>query len=92
MNTQLSFEVSRHAQLRESGQDGILIGSLKIAGDFAVSVDLDSGDQLTVHVADADGNVIATAVAEVGGVGFAPIKDKDMVVGTERQHKAKVTG
>lgn len=60
-------------------------------GAFTVRHDLQPGAELTVSIADADGEVIATGVAAVASVGFVPITNDGDVVGTTRVHKAKLT-
>lgn len=82
---QLSLNVDRHPHLPD---DGMLMGTLKLGGGFAVPRDLQPGEELTVTVADADGQVIAASRAEVETVAFPPIKDKGVAIGTERRHKA----
>lgn len=82
---QLTFEVAPHPEAGE-----FIDGSLKISGTFGCRKDLNPGDELTVQIANADGEVIASGLAEVGPVGFAPIKVKNEVIGTERVHKAKL--
>lgn len=85
-NVQLSFDVHAHP----SGTHGLLGASLKISGEYLIGRDLQPGDALQVVVQDADGEVVATAPAEVATVGFAPIKDDGVVIGMERVHKAKI--
>lgn len=48
------------------------------------------GQQLVISIADADGQVLATSLAAVVGVGFVTIFDRETAVGTERQHKARL--
>ncbi len=84
---QLSFFVAPHPSARLG--DGLLDGSLSIGGGFGVRRDLQAGDALTVTVADADGEVIATGLIEVQSVAFRPVRFKGEVVGTERFHTAK---
>jgi hypothetical protein len=69
---------------------GLLVGKLRITGEFGVDRDLNRGEQLTVQVADADGQIITTALVGVVGVGFVNITDQGTVIGTERQHKARL--
>lgn len=86
---QLSFHVEPHPQSADRGEPW-LDGEVKISGGLGVSRDLQPGDMLTISVANADGEVIATEVAEVHTPSFPPIKVKDVVVGTMRSHKAKI--
>lgn len=53
--------------------------------------DLQPGDELTVQIAGADGEIVATGTAAVTSVGFTPILNDGDVVGTTRVHKAKLT-
>lgn len=87
---QLSFNVIPHPHLRHSA--GAYLGaSIQVKVDVPVTHDdLQPGDSLVVTVSDADGNLLATAEAEVGTVAFIPIKDDGAVIGTERVHKAKL--
>jgi hypothetical protein len=88
---QLSFETRPHPHaVREDDPDGYLQASLKIAGALWLDRNLYAGDELTVTVASADGEIIASGVAEVGTVSFPPIKEKQRVIGTERAHAAKI--
>jgi hypothetical protein len=89
---QLSFETRPHPQaVRDDDDQGYLSASLKISGDLWLDHNLYDGDELTVTVASADGEVIAQAVAEVGPIAFQPIKEKRVRIGTNRAHTAKVT-
>jgi hypothetical protein len=90
MLRQLSFDVAPHPHAAARPDGGWMDGSLKITGAFGVQDDLNPGDEITVTVANADGEVIATGVAEIAGVAFAPIKLDGAVVGTERVHRAKL--
>ncbi|MEJ7783193.1 MAG: hypothetical protein WKF96_00220 [Solirubrobacteraceae bacterium] len=87
LHPQLSFDVRPHpASRRDDGSPPYLQASLKVKGDFHVSRDLQPGDELTVTIADADGEVVASGLSEVGGVSFPLIKEKGHVIGTERAH------
>lgn len=68
----------------------MMVGSLRVAGTFAVDQNLDRGQQLMIQISDADGQVITTALAMVSAVGFTNLYERDAVIGTERQHKAKL--
>jgi hypothetical protein len=90
---QLSLIVREHPalqEIRDDGREPWLTGSLKITGSLHCPHDINSGDELTVTVADADGNVIA------GGklIGRPPhmddIKDRGAVIGTERVNRVEV--
>lgn len=88
---QLSLEVRQHPALRERTEADAFIameGSLKIKGRFAVGQDLHHGDQVTVTVHSADGEVITQGVAEIGLPGFEPITVQGTLVGLERVHTA----
>jgi hypothetical protein len=87
MTEQLSLDVLPDPRLVPGG---LLIGKLRISGEFGVERDLNRGEQIIVQISDADGQVITTALGMVSGVGFANIMDKEAVIGTERQHRAKL--
>lgn len=87
---QLSFDVHQHPDAEARGDGAWLDGSLKIAGDFGVRENLQPGDRVTVSIADADGQVVTSAIAEIGAVSFVPVKVEGRVIGTERVHKAKI--
>lgn len=81
----LSLEVRHRPEL----EDPILVGSLKLKGDMPIKQDLHPGAQLTVQVANADGEVIASGIYEVGLPSFKDVKVKGVgPIGTERVHTA----
>lgn len=81
----LSLEVRHRPEL----EDPLLVGSLKLKGDLPVRQDLHTGAQLTVQVANADGEVIASGVYEVGLPSFKDVKMSGVgPIGTERVHTA----
>lgn len=81
----LSLEVRHRPDL----EDPILVGSLKLKGELPVKRDLHTGAQLTVQVANADGEVIASGIYEVGHPNFKDVKVKGAgPIGTERVHSA----
>lgn len=84
---QLSLEVEPEPEL---GADDRVIGSLTVAGTFAVGRDLQRGDKLIVTVAGADGELLTTSEAVVGKVGFSTLRAKGEPIGTERKHGAKL--
>lgn len=88
---QLTLDVAPHPAL--DPDDAAIVGTLKLTGDLAITVDLNPGDQLLVTVADdGSGEVLSRATFEVTGVAFKPIRDKDAgMIGTDRVHQAKVT-
>lgn len=83
---QLSLGVELHRTLQEEGHEGYWQGSLVVA-DLTVHRDFNAGDELTVMVADADGVVVATSTLVCRYPTFHAIKDKGVVIGTERRHK-----
>jgi hypothetical protein len=87
IDQQLSLDVLPDSRVVPGG---VFVGSLRVSGEFAVEQNLNRGQQLVVSIADADGQVLTTALAMVVGVGFVSIYDGDTVIGTERQHKAKL--
>lgn len=86
-----SFHVRPHPAATRRPDGGFIDGALSIGGQFGVDRDLDAGDELTVTIASADGEVLAQGVVEVQGVAFKPVKVKGFVIGTTRVHKAKLT-
>jgi hypothetical protein len=88
--TQLSLEVRARPEMRDE-KNPYIVGALKLKGEFHVRKDLHAGEQLTVQVADADGNVITAGVVEVGLPAFKDLKMKGGgIIGTERVHSAKI--
>lgn len=57
---QLSLEVRQ----RPSLEDPLLTGALKLKGELPCKRDLNPGDQITVTVSDADGQIFATGIFE----------------------------
>lgn len=89
---QLTLDVLPHPAAAARGEDAYLAGSLKLSGDLRVDRDLNAGDELIIVVQSVDGEVLSSHKAEVGKVTLAPITSPDVgVIGTERQHAAKVT-
>lgn len=89
---QLTLDVTPHPELAEREADGrpiYLEGTLKLAGDVAVSRDFNDGDRLHVRVSDADGELVASYEAEVGLPQFKPILEKGRRLGTTRAHTAR---
>lgn len=85
---QLSLAVNPEPEL---GPDDRVIGSLTIAGTFAIGRDLQRGDELIVTVAGADGELLAQGQAAVNSLGFKTIRDRHGdPLGTERKHGAKL--
>jgi hypothetical protein len=63
------------------------------AVQLSLNVDRHPGlpeDGLLTGSLKPDGEILCSSRAEVEGVGFKPIKDKGMTIGTERAHKAKL--
>lgn len=89
LHPQLSFDVKPHPALAHMA-DPILAGSLKITGDIHCPRDVATGDELTVTIATADGEVIAQAVLEAAAPAFRVITDSGEPIGMERITKAKV--
>lgn len=82
----LSTEVRQRPNL----EDPVLVGSLKLKGEIPIKGNLHPGEQLTVQVADADGNVIASGIYELVPPGFKDVKVKGVgVIGMERAHTAE---
>lgn len=87
---ELTYEVKPHPGRASRPDGGWLDGTISISGAFIVHVDLQAGDELTVMIAGADGEVLAGGTVEVTSVGFKPVKHKGFVVGETRVHKAKL--
>lgn len=85
------FEVKRHPHIVEMGDDPILHSSIKVSGDLRLSVPaLHTGDEVTITIANADGEIVASGTAEINPPGFKNIKANGEVVGEERVHTAKL--
>lgn len=88
---QLSFRVDQHPDASARTDGGWLDGEVKVAGSFAVDRDLQPGEQFTVQIADADGEIIASGTCSMeGGPSFPAVKLDGKVVGLCRSHKIKV--
>ena len=85
---QLTLEVGLHSAI--DARDALITGALTIGGQFSCGVDLNAGDEITVTVATADGEVIAQGTCMCGYPAFREIRDRDEIIGTERCNKAKV--
>ncbi len=84
-----SYEVRRHPAMGQRPGEGFLDGAISLGGKLPVDRDLQPGDELTVTVCSADGEVLAQSVFEVQTVGFVPVRLKGFVIGQTRVHKAK---
>lgn len=83
--------LSTEVRQRPSLEDPLLIGSLKLKGELPLKGNLHPGEQLTVQVADADGQVIASAIYEVKPPAFKDVKMAGVgVIGMERAHTAEL--
>jgi len=67
----------------------MLVGCLKLKGEMPIRQDLHVGNLLTVQVANADGEVIASGLYEVQIPGFKEIKNSGTPIGVERVHTAE---
>lgn len=82
----LSTEVRQRPNL----EDPVLIGSLKLKGEVPIKGNLHPGEQLTVQIANMDGEIIATGIYELTPPAFKDVKVKDVgVIGMERAHTAE---
>jgi hypothetical protein len=86
---QLTLDVHLHPALEDRDRP-YLTGTLTISGDLHCPHDVQAGDELTVTVANADGEVIANGALVGKYPGFRDIKDGQTILGTERNNKAKV--
>ena len=89
LHPQLTFDVKPHPAI-DHMSDPILAGELKISGALHCPRDIQTGDELTVTVATADGEVIAQAVLEAGAPGFKVLTEKDELIGMARITTGKV--
>lgn len=88
---QLSLHVAPHpATVWADGEHKPIVGALKISGALTVDEDLQPGEDLTIQVCNADGQVIASSSAQIGPIGFKSIKQSGVTIGTERMHTAEV--
>ncbi len=85
---QLSLHVDLHSDL--DPDTAIIWGVLKLKGDFRVNRDLNAGDELTVTVATADGEVLTGGRMKCTYPHPKAILDKGRVIGTERVHTAEL--
>lgn len=91
---QLSLDVVPNPRLvehqRETGEEPYLTGVLKVTGELHCPSDVNSGEELTIQVCDADGTVIAGGRLKALYPNFREIEDRGNVIGTERINRAKV--
>jgi hypothetical protein len=82
----LSTEVRQRPNL----EDPVLVGCLKLKGEIPIKGNLHPGEQLTVQVANADGQVICAGIFELVPPAFKDVKIKGVgVIGMERVHTAE---
>jgi hypothetical protein len=84
--SQLTLDVLPHKDLPP---DAVIVGSLKISGEYRVDRDLNAGDRIRVVIQTADGEILDTCEAEVQYATPVPIKVEGTPIGTERKHVAK---
>lgn len=80
---QLTFEVG-------GSHDEPETATFRIGGALAAGSELRKGDEVTVVLSDADGQVIASGSGWVRGVGFREHRPKDGPSWTERTHAIKL--
>lgn len=85
----LFHDVEVHPHVQELGNDPMLRAAVKIGGDFTVSEIPQNGRLYTVSIANADGEIIATAELEAGPPQYKNVKFDGEVVGEERIHALK---
>lgn len=90
LHPQLTMHVEPHPASVHPDRELYLIGGLKIAGTFSVDRDLQAGDQITVSIANADGEIVAKGVCEMKAPHFKVIEIEGEPIGMERIHTAKV--
>ncbi len=85
---QITLNVQPH---RRAGEGAFMFATLKIKGDFRLDHDLHGGDELTVTVADADGNVITNGKLVCATPTFKDVTEKGIYIGIDRIHVAELT-
>lgn len=92
LHPQLSFAVEPVARKgTDDDAAGYLVASIKVSGDFVVGKNLHPGEEFTVQIASADGEVIAGGVCVMeAGPSFPAVKNDGRVIGYERRHVLKV--
>lgn len=85
---QLSFDVRMHPEF-EPGRHH-LAGTLQISGTLAVARDFNAGDILRVIVEDEHGQRVANAHVVVSHPTFRDVREKGVLLGSERRHTATV--
>lgn len=87
-DSQLSFDVRMHPEF-EPGRH-MLAGTLTISGQLRVARDFNAGDVLKVIVEDEHGQRVASAHVVVSHPTFRDIREKGVLIGSERRHTATV--
>lgn len=87
---QLTLDVTPHPEAASRGEDHWIAGAIKVAGEFVVRRDFNAGDEVAIQIADADGTIVASGLAEIGLPAFKPIKVRGEHLGTQRIHTAAV--
>lgn len=78
------FEIKQHPHVVDMGNDPILRPAVKIKGDMTLSKVLQHGDRVTISVANADGEIVASGEAECSLPAFKPITFEGEPIGVER--------
>lgn len=88
----LFYDVKPHVDIINLPlEEQLLLTTVKVNGEMSLRGQvLDPGTQVTVSVADADGEIIASGVCEVQSPKFGVLQVEGNVVGMERVHTAKV--
>lgn len=80
---QLTFDVGGE-------HDQPATASFRVTGALDAAGELKKGDDVRVVVTDADGQIVATGLGYVRGVGFREHRPKDGPSWTERTHAIKL--
>lgn len=90
---QLFYDVKPHVDIvHQPLEDQMLMTSIKVRGDMSLAGKvLNPGEQVTISVSDADGEILASGVCEILSPSFGVLELDGNVVGMERKHTAKVT-
>lgn len=93
-NTQGTFldPLSTEVRQRPNLEDPLLIGTLKLKGELPIKGNLHPGEQITVTVANADGEIFASGIFELKPPGFKDVTGGPGVgvIGMERAHVAEL--
>lgn len=70
--------------------DAPVVGTISVGGKLEVGVELQIDDDVTVQIANADGEIIASGTAVVEKIPTIGHRPKNGIPWNERAHKAKI--